>query len=313
MALELMIGIAFILDLLVGDPKWFPHPVKGIGRAANYFERRTRKYLKPKLAGIITVLIMVIGTYVISLGLIKVISNWNLQLGLLVEIFLIHTSLATRSLYNESKPVLAELRQYNDGQAKFYLQKIVGRDTHNMTTKEIIRATVETVSENIIDGVIAPMFFAFFGGAPLALTYKCINTMDSMFGYKNDKYINFGWASARLDDIANWLPARIGGPVMVIAASLIGQNGKRAWSTMLKDGQNHLSPNAGIPEAVMSGALGVELGGSQHYQGRFVEKPLIGKRVREILPNDISTSHQILFITALLTLMIFVTIRLTIF
>jgi adenosylcobinamide-phosphate synthase len=314
MALEWIMGIAFILDLTFGDPNWFPHPVKAMGAASSYFEGLTRKYInKQKLAGIITVLLIIVGTYVTCFGLIEIISNWNLQIGFMVEIFLIYTSLATRSLYDESYPVLVELRQGNEIEAKRHLKKIVGRDTENMNSTQITKATVETISENTIDGVVSPMFYAFIGGAPLALTYKCINTMDSMFGYKNDKYINFGWAAARLDDLANWMPARIGGLVMVIAAWLLGQNGKRSWATMLQDGQNHLSPNSGIPEAAVAGALGVELGDSQYYQGRLVEKPVIGQSVREIQPNDISISHQILFVTAFVALTIFTSMRLAIF
>ena len=306
-----MIAVAFVMDLVLGDPKGAPHPVRAMGKAAKSLERITRKRIhNSKLAGAVTVLILVSATYVISRGLLESLRNLNHQLSFVMETLLIYTSLATRSLYDESSPVLVKLRQGDEGQARSHLQNIVGRDTQHLNQKQITRATVETVSENTVDGVVAPLFYACIGGAPLALTYKCINTLDSMFGYKNETYIHFGWASARLDDAVNWLPARLAGPLMVISATLLGLNGKRAWNTMLRDGQNHLSPNAGIPEAAVAGALGVELGGPQYYQGRMVEKPTIGEGVREIEPEDIFKSHQILFATALLALVLFLSIRL---
>jgi len=231
------------------------------------------------------------------------------QLYFVMETILIYTALATRSLYDESHPVLVALHNGDLDKARSQLQNIVGRDTGHLNQQQIARATVETVSENTVDGVVAPLFYACIGGAPLALTYKCINTLDSMFGYKNEAYIHFGWASARLDDVANWLPARVPGPLMAFAATLLGLNGKRALTTMWRQGQNHLSPNAGIPEAVVAGALGVELGGPQYYQGRILENPTIGEAYREIEPEDISRSHKILFTAALLALVLFLCLR----
>jgi adenosylcobinamide-phosphate synthase len=310
MDLAIMIGIAFVMDLILGDPKGAPHPVRAMGKAAKWLEGISRKIIRnQKLAGSATVLILVIATYTVSWGLLDTLWHWNAQLSFVIEIVLIYTTFATRALYDESQPVLVAIRQGDEEQARRHLQNIVGRDTGQLNRQQIARATVETISENTVDGVIAPLFYACIGGAPLALTYKCINTLDSMFGYKNQTYIHFGWASARLDDAANWLPARIAGPLMVIAATLLGQNGKRAWSTMMRDGQNHLSPNAGIPEAVVAGALGVELSGPQYYQGRRVDKPAIGKALREIESEDIFRSHQILFVTAFLALVLFLSIR----
>jgi len=306
-----MVAVAFVMDLILGDPKGAPHPVRAMGKAAKFLERITRKRIhNSKLAGAVTVLILISTTYVMSRGLLESFRYLNHQLSFVMETLLIYTSLATRSLYDESSPVLVKLRQGDEGQARSHLQNIVGRDTQHLNQKQITRATVETVSENTVDGVVAPLFYACIGGAPLALTYKCINTLDSMFGYKNETYIHFGWASARLDDAVNWLPARLAGPLMVISATLLGLNGKRAWNTMLRDGQNHLSPNAGIPEAVVAGALGVELGGPQYYQGRIVEKPTLGEALREIEPEDIFRSHQILFATAILALILFLSMRL---
>jgi adenosylcobinamide-phosphate synthase len=305
-----MIGIAFVMDLILGDPKGVPHPVRAMGRGAKSLERITRKKTRnQKLAGSVTVLILVTGTYAVSLSLLELFRQMNAQLFFVMETILIYTALATRSLYDESHPVQIALNHSDYHQARCHLQNIVGRDTQHLNRKQITRATVETVSENTVDGVVAPLFYACIGGAPLALTYKCVNTLDSMFGYKNKEYIHFGWASARLDDVANWLPARLAGPLMVLAATLLGLNGKRAWTTMWRQGQNHLSPNAGIPEAVVAGSLGVELGGPQYYQGRMSDKPTIGEAFREIEIEDIFRSHQILFATALLALGFFLLIR----
>jgi adenosylcobinamide-phosphate synthase len=310
MELTVMIGIAFVMDLLLGDPKGFPHPVRAMGKAAKSLERITRKKIcKQKLSGFVTVLVLVVGTYLVSWSLLESFLQVNSQLYFVVETILIYTTLATRSLYDESRPVLVALHQDDLDKARSQLKNIVGRDTEHLNQQQITRATVETVSENTVDGVVAPLFYACIGGAPLALTYKCINTLDSMFGYKNEEYIQFGWASARLDDVANWLPARVAGPLMAVSATLLGLNGKRAFTTMWRQGQNHLSPNAGIPEAVAAGALGVELGGPQYYQGCVLEKPAIGEALREIEPEDIFRSHKILFTTALLALILFLFLR----
>jgi adenosylcobinamide-phosphate synthase len=310
MELTAMIGIAFVMDLLLGDPKEIPHPVRAMGKVAKSLERIARKKIRnQKWAGLVTVLILVAGTYFLSWGLLKSFLQVNSQIYFVVETILIYTTLATRSLYDESYPVLVALREDGLEKARDHLKNIVGRDTEQLSQKQITRATVETVSENTVDGVVAPLFYACIGGAPLALTYKCINTLDSMFGYKNEVYFQFGWASARLDDVANWVPARVVGPLMAFAVTLLGLNGKRAWTTMWRDGQNHLSPNAGIPEAVVAGALGVELGGPQYYQGRLLEKSAIGEELREIEPEDISKSHKILFTTALLALALFLSLR----
>jgi adenosylcobinamide-phosphate synthase len=311
MELTVMIGIAFVMDLLLGDPKGAPHPVRAMGKVAKSLEGITRKKIRnQKRAGLVTVIILVAGTYWVSLSLLGVLRQVSSQLSFVLETLLIYTALATRSLYDESQPVLVALQEDDPEKARFHLQNIVGRDTEHLDKKQIARATVETVSENTVDGVVAPLFYACIGGAPLALAYKCINTLDSMFGYKNEEYIHFGWASAKLDDVANWLPARVAGPLMVLAASLLGLNGKRALITMWKQGQNHLSPNAGIPEAVVAGSLGIELGGPHHYQGCVLEKPAIGEAHREIETEDIVRSHKILFTTASLALGLFLLLRL---
>ncbi|HLO25804.1 MAG TPA: adenosylcobinamide-phosphate synthase CbiB, partial [Geobacteraceae bacterium] len=168
------------------------------------------------------------------------------------------------------------------GEARRNLSYIVGRDSANLDEPEIWRATVETVAENSSDGVIAPLFYLMLGGPPLALAYKAINTLDSMVGYKNEQYLQFGWASARCDDLANWLPARLTGLLMVLAAPLAGLSMTRAWWMMARDGHNHASPNSGIPEAAAAGALGVQLGGTNRYFGKPVAKPTIGDALKPL-------------------------------
>ena len=309
MDLTVQILLAFFLDLLIGDPSRYPHPVRIIGFFAKNLERFTRRYFSnPILAGGITASIVVIGAFVSGWTLLWALRQIHPLAEAASSVFLIYTCLSIRSLYDESRPVLNALKQNQEEQARKYLSRIVGRDTENLNQKEIVRATVETIAESTIDGIIAPLFYAFIGGAPLALAYKATNTLDSMFGYKNNTYKWFGMIPARLDDAANWVPARLGGALMALAAAIIGFDGKRSWTTVQRDGAKHLSPNAGIPEAAMAGALGVQLGGSSYYEGHRVDKPYIGSTEKEIAMTDISQSHKIMFassVLALVALMIF--------
>ncbi len=297
------IAIAFILDLILGDPRGYPHPVRIIGFLAKRLESLTRHYFPNLfLAGAITTIFIVGGTFVCGLALLSGLSLLHPFAETAVSIFLIYTCLSARSLYDESLPVLHALKQDQINLARKRLSRIVGRDTKNLNPKEIARATVETVAESTVDGIIAPLFYAFIGGAPLALAYKAINTLDSMFGYKNAAYKKFGMIPARLDDAANWVPARLGGVIMAIAAAVSGFDGKRSWSTLQRDGAKHLSPNAGIPESAVAGALGIQLGGSSFYGGQRVDKPCIGRNQKEIAVTDISHSHKIMFVSSALAL-----------
>ena len=202
--------------------------------------------------------------------------------GFAVAVFLAWTCLAARSLHGESRLVAEALARGDIGEARRYLSYIVGRDTADLDEPEIWRATVETVAENTSDGVIAPLFYLMLGGPVLALAYKAVNTLDSMVGYKNDRYLLFGWASARCDDLANWLPARLTGLLMVLAAPFTGLSLTGAWWIMVRDGRNHASPNSGIPEAAAAGALGVQLGGTNRYFGKPVAKPTIGDALKPL-------------------------------
>ncbi len=179
----------------------------------------------------------------------------------------------------------------------------MGRDTANLNRSEISRATVETISESYVDGVLAPLLFAFIGGGPLAMAYKAVNTLDSMFGYRNERYREFGTFPARLDDVANWAPARLSALLLPVATFVTGHNGWRAFTTALRDGRKHLSPNSGFPEAAMAGALGIQLGGSSSYQGILVSKPTLGESIRRIEQNDIQQSQNIMLTASVLAVL----------
>jgi adenosylcobinamide-phosphate synthase len=310
MSISFQIAIAFFADLLIGDPKNFPHPVKVIALLAYRLEAFTRNtFSKLKLAGILTTFIVVTLSFLTIWLIIYGLHNIHPWLGWIASIFFIYTTLSVRSLFDESQPVLRYLQEANIIKARESLSNIVGRDTTNLNKNEIVRATVETISESTVDGIIAPLFFALLGGAPLAIAYKAINTMDSLFGYKNDSYREFGWASARLDDLANWLPARLALPVIAVSASLCGLSGKNSLMMAMRDGSKHPSPNSGIPEAAMAGALGVRLGGTSFYSGEISVKPYIGDNLRELELSDITLSHKVMFSSSLLTLVVIITIE----
>jgi adenosylcobinamide-phosphate synthase len=271
---------------LVGDPLGKFHPVALIGRLISFLERVFKRGLRrfnltapqwDKLAGTFLAVSIPSIVFVLTLGFIKLASLFQPILAVAISIVLISTSLAPRSLVKSAKEVLQTLAQDDLCQARMLTAKIVGRDTNHLDKSELIRAVVETVAENIVDAVVSPLFYAFLGGAPLAMAYRAINTLDSMVGYKNDDYRHFGWASARLDDIANFIPARMTMVFIPLAACLLGKNGKASWRTIWRDRKNHSSPNSGIPEAGVAGALGVRLGGMNYYQGKEDFHPYLGE------------------------------------
>lgn len=303
MTLAFQIAIAFIADLLLGDPKGYPHPVKIIARLAYGVERLSRKFLSNlKLAGIFTTITVVATSFLTVWLIVHGLNAAHPWLGWGASIFFIYTTLSIRNLFDESRPVLQHLKETNLIEARKSLSNIVGRDTNSLGKNEIVRATVETVAESTVDGIIAPLFFALLGGAPLAVAYKAINTMDSLFGYKNEAYRDFGWASARLDDLANWVPARLSLPVIAAGAGFCGLSGKNSMAIAFRDSSKHPSPNSGFPEAAMAGALGVRLGGASFYSGELNEKPFIGDNLREPELSDITQSHKIMFTTSILAL-----------
>lgn len=278
---------AVILDIIFGDPHRMPHPVAGIGRFISEAEGLIRQTgMNARMGGILLAVLT-----------IAVVSGaaWLLLLaaGLIhphvrdgVSLLLAYTCLAARSLHKESKLVADALKDGNIEYARKLLSRIVGRDTDDLDDAGVWRALVETVSENTNDGVIAPLLCLMIGGPILGLTYKAINTLDSMVGYRNDRYRDFGWASARLDDLVNWLPARFTGLLMSVTAPLFGLSFPGAWNIMMRDGRNHSSPNSGVPEAAAAGALGVRLGGASRYFGQPVAKPTIGDPLSPLSRNS---------------------------
>jgi len=299
--------LAYLLDLCIGDSKNYLHPIRWIGQTAWFLEIRTRRlFLKPFVAGCVTAVLLLTITVAGVWMMLEVLEKVHPYLQVCGSVYLLYTCFSVRSLYDESKPVADFLFKGQVNEARISLSHIVGRDTESLDERGIMRATVETVAENTIDGIVAPLFYACLGGAPLALGYKCINTLDSIFGYRNEAYEMFGKFSARLDDVANWIPARIGGALMVLASCFYRYRSIHAWRIMLRDGGKHLSPNAGIPEAVMAGALGLQLGGASNYEGISIDKPFIGDPHKEIEIDDISKSHRVMFATSLLSLVFFV-------
>jgi adenosylcobinamide-phosphate synthase len=274
---------AVTLDLILGDPRWLPHPVIGIGRLITTMERLLRRLFRNERLGGILLLIGVVGvTSLLSLLLLHGVHAVSPYLAGALAAIMAWTCLAARSLHGESKLVADRLTAGDLEGARYYLSRIVGRDTADLDEPEIWRALVETVAENSSDGIIAPLLYLMIGGPVLGLAYKAVNTLDSMVGYKNERYLRFGWASARFDDLANWLPARLTGLLMVGAAPFVGLSAVGAFRMMLRDGANHSSPNSGIPEAATAGALGVRLGGTNCYFGQPVEKPTIGDPLRDL-------------------------------
>src|SRR4030066_14393 len=253
---------AYLLDIVIGDPKWFPHPVSYIGRGINLLEKILLKVASAPIwkrgAGIITVVIVVSFTYLIAFFLVKAFYSINSLLGEIVSILIAYTTISVNDLAKEAKGVFTALKEDNIIDARKRLSSIVGRDTKDLDENGVIRAAVESVAENTSDGIIAPLFYLAIGGPALALAYKAVNTLDSMIGYKNERYKDFGWASARLDDLANYIPARITGILIAIASAIIFYSLftiHYSLKMMLRDGKNHSSPNSGFPEAAIAGAI----------------------------------------------------------
>lgn len=292
----LIIPAAVILDWLLGDPRWLPHPVVFIGRLIAFLEARLRQTVRSELFNGLLLLILTVGiTAVAASLLLQVAYALHPYIGIFVAVILSWNCLAARSLHKESGLVAKALAAGDLLAARKYLSNIVGRDTAELEEPEIWRGAVETVAENTSDGVIAPLLFLMLGGPVLGLAYKAVNTLDSMVGYRNEKYLLFGRASARCDDLLNYLPARLSGFLMTIAAPLAGLNFSRAWSMMRRDGRNHSSPNSGFPEAAAAGALGVQLGGTNCYFGQRLQKPTIGDPVHPLDRNAWQGAVRLLY------------------
>ncbi|MBO3445019.1 adenosylcobinamide-phosphate synthase CbiB [Clostridium sp. CCUG 7971] len=304
----LSIFIGYITDLIIGDPYSFPHPVIYIGKLIKSVENNIRKMCKSdkalKIGGFLLWFITVGLTYLITYLVVKV-SSFNSVIFIVVNSFIVYTTLATKCLKDEAVKIYEVLKSGDLEKSRVQLSYIVGRDTTSLNESEIIRATVETVAENTVDGIIAPMFYAFIGGAPLAMAYKAINTLDSMVGYKNDKYMNLGFASAKIDDIANYIPARISVLLMTIGSLILSYNYKNCFKIAVRDRKNHKSPNCAYSEGSVAGALGIQLGGTNIYFGKAVYKPTIGDKLREIEIDDIVRTNKIMYASSITSLIVF--------
>lgn len=298
---------AYLADLAVGDPRWIPHPVVLMGKAIEKMEALFRPLAKSPaalaLAGAVMWLLLVGGSYLLAAGLLKALYQVSYWLGAAAEVWLISTTLAARGLAGAGNEIYALLARGDLAEARRKVGWIVGRDTDQMDEAEVTRATVETVAENTVDGIIAPLFYAFLGGAPLALAYRAVNTLDSMVGYKNDRYRHFGMPSARLDDLVNYLPARLTGLFLLAAAALLRLRPAGALAAIRRDAAGHPSPNSGIPEAAVAGALGIRLGGLNHYQGRESFRAYMGEPVEPLMSSHVKGAVRIMYTASALAVL----------
>lgn len=307
----LSIYTGYVLDLIIGDPYSFPHPVRFIGKLISFVERQIRTITSSdkglKIAGFF-LWFVVVGVTLGSTSIVLHLFEFNKIVYFAVNTILIYTTLATKCLKDESTKIYKVLKTGDLEKSRIQLSYIVGRDTTNLSEKEIVRATVETVAENTVDGIIAPLFYGVIGGAPLAMAYKAINTLDSTVGYKNDKYYYLGYASAKIDDIANYIPARLGVILLSLGSLLTGFNFKNALKIGIRDRKNHKSPNCAFSEGAIAGALGIQLGGTNVYFGKEVYKPTIGDKSREIEIEDIVRTNKIMYLSSIISIIIFTAI-----
>jgi adenosylcobinamide-phosphate synthase len=296
--------LAVILDKLFGDPPYWPHPVRWMGSFISHLERRWNRGKRRKLRGTAMVVAVLLAVGGASVMIVMGAYFVHPAAGIAAEAVLISTSVAQKSLKQAAMAVYEPLKQENIQEARRKLSFIVGRDTEQLTEPEIVRGTVETVAENTSDGVTAPMFWALIGGAPLALIYRAINTCDSMVGYRNEKYMEFGWASARLDDLANWVPSRVTSFVMLMVNRPEHFSRKEGWKTLWRDAKKHPSPNSGWGEAAVAAILGVQLGGINSYKGIISDRARMGSPVVMLEKQHIVKANIIMERTVLLFLLL---------
>ena len=297
----------FALDFIFGDPAWIYHPVRMIGKGIELGERILRRICGEKhlmAAGGLLWLMIAGLSFLFPLGLLFLAYRIHPGLGFALEAFWCFQILAARSLCRESTKVYDRLQEDDLPGARRAVSMIVGRDTESLTAEGVTKAAVETVAENTSDGVTAPLIYLMIGGAPLGFLYKAVNTMDSMLGYKNDRYLYFGRIPARMDDIFNYIPARLTALVMIAAAYLTGLDGRNAWRIYRRDRNKHASPNAAQTESVCAGALRVQLAGDAVYFGKLYKKEFIGDSLRPIEPQDIRRTQRLMYVTAFLLLLL---------
>ena len=307
---------AYILDAAAGDPAWAPHPIRLIGWLIGKTEQWLRLMIQGRtvsdekrelVAGAVLAFGIVAASFAVVFLILAGAKSIHPVLFHAVNIYFLYSALAGRCLANESLTVYRSLQRNKIGQARKQAGMLVGRDTQNLDEAGVIRAIVETTAENTVDGVLAPLFFIFLGslfglGAPLVYAFKAASTLDSMVGYMNERYLHFGRVSAKLDDVLNYIPARLSGVLIPVAACLLGKGFRPSFQTILRDRRNHKSPNCAYPEAAVAGALGVRLGGTNIYFGAPVAKPTIGDSMKELEPRDILDAIKIMWVTSFLFL-----------
>ncbi len=310
--ISLLIG--FILDLILGDPYSFPHIIRYVGTLISKTEKLIRRIF-PKsnkgelVGGVVLVLIVTIIPTGLTIIILKIAGSISVYLRIVIESLICYQLLATKSLKDESMKVYYELKKNDLKGARYMVSMIVGRDTESLNEEGVTKAAVETIAENTSDGIIAPMLYIIIGGAPLGIFYKAVNTMDSMVGYKNDKYLYFGRVAAKFDDILNYIPARISAYIMILACLFTKLNVKNAYKIYKRDRYNHASPNSAHTEAVCAGALEVQLAGDAYYFGKLYKKKTIGDAIRSIEYEDIKRANKLLYGTSILSIILFSVIK----
>lgn len=303
----------YVTDLLVGDPHWMPHPVRFIGQLINGLERillrPDSKRRTKKVCGVGMLLIVMAVVYFITSMMITLAFTISQTLGMVVMTLMVFQIMATKSLKDEAMKVYRPLKEGNMAEARKRISYLVSRDTENMSEEDVTKATVETVSENIVDGIVSPLFFMIFGGVPLAMTYKAVNTLDSMIGYKNEKYLDFGWASARFDDVLNYIPARISSVLILMLCPILKYDFFNAKRILIRDRKNHSSPNSPFSEAAVAGALKIQLGGKASYFGVTSMKPTMGDPIDRIESDHILDSIKIMYGVSVTSLMLFTVVK----
>lgn len=299
---------AYLVDRIWGDPRSIPHPVIIMGHVITWLEKRIRalqlKDRQLKWAGLAFPLVLVCGSYLLVWVVLHGLGKIHPWLAWGIEVWLISTTIATKGLADAGLEIFRHLKNGDLEQSRKSLSMVVGRDTAGLDEPEISRGAVETVAENIVDAILSPLFYAAIGGAPLAMAYRAANTLDSMVGYKNEKYFYLGWASARFDDLANFIPARMAAVLMVAAAWLKGHNASGCWRVIRRDARLHPSPNSGFTEAGMAGALGIQLGGLNYYQGVPSNRAKLGDPSRSIQAKDILETVKVMQLISVLFLLI---------
>jgi adenosylcobinamide-phosphate synthase len=304
--MAILVLSAFLIDLLIGDPKYSMHPVRLIGSLSEALESILRRQPCSPFLDYVrgTVLVILVVSFCFGLPYLMIYAAKLVHpiLGSLAAVFIIYSSLAFRDLQSHALDVTRAIENYDLRGARTCLARIVGRDTADLSAEQVLTASVESIAENTVDAIIAPIFYAFIGGAPLAFAYRAVNTLDSMIGYKNPKYLYFGWAAAKLDDVFNYIPARINTMLVPLAGLVTGHNPKEAVAASIADGRKHLSPNSGLSEAAFAGALGIQLGGECTYRGEKQYRPLLGKPLNPVRPAHVHRSIRICLAASIIML-----------